>query len=551
LTGSERGTQRRRPRHPATPRPGVGVLVLVVVALVPLLVATWEFGRTYHTSELGQVDARLAATAGAVAAAVRATEVRTSHVTASLAQMPELQRVLARGRSQELTLARPRGVHVLARPGAASVSVPPASVSRTAIVVQGERLLGHVTAWVGLRDLLAQIARKAGIEAYPAVAGHLLGGRLRGAPLAGPAGAPYATRLGGSRYRVLRQPLSGDVSAVLLVPYSKIEGTVFHRELPTAAAGAVTLLALGLLAALAWPRLLLLRSRSTGGDWRTPVALVGDVAVAAHDPEALLPVILETALVATGARGGTVVWEGKEIASIGTVADVRRALVLTLGDESSPGAGQLILYRGRRDFSAHDREVAESLVAQGRIALENARLHRVVRRQAQTDELTDLANRRRFINVLQQEIARSLRFDSSLTLVLFDLDRFKRINDRCGHQVGDLVLRRTADAVRVRIRETDIAARVGGEEFAILLPGTDLSGGATFADNLRRDIECQVTVEGVKWPTTASFGVAEFRAGMSIEELMGAADHALYRAKAAGRNAVHIAEEAASSGADA
>jgi diguanylate cyclase (GGDEF)-like protein len=186
--------------------------------------------------------------------------------------------------------------------------------------------------------------------------------------------------------------------------------------------------------------------------------------------------------------------------------------------------------------------MAESLVAQGRIALENARLHDVVRRQAQTDELTDLANRRRFMDGLAQEIARSGRLRTPLSLVLFDLDRFKRVNDRCGHQVGDRVLRRTADAVRMRIRSTDLGARIGGEEFAVVLPGSDASGAATFADYLRRDIQREVVVEGLRGPVTASFGVAQYHEGMSIETLVGAADRALYDAKAAGRNRVRTAD---------
>jgi diguanylate cyclase (GGDEF)-like protein len=337
---------------------------------------------------------------------------------------------------------------------------------------------------------------------------------------------------------MLLQPLGRGVAAALLVPYSKIESTVFHRQLPTVAAGAVTLVALGLLGILALPWLASFRKRGNGSDWRRPVALVGDVAVAAHDPYALLPVILETALVATDADGGAVVWKGNEVASLGDTSNPRRTLALPLGDENGPDAGRLLLYRRGRDFSARDEGMAESLAAQGRIALENARLHDLVRRQAQTDELTDLANRRRLMNGLEQEIARANRLGTALSLVLFDLDRFKRVNDRCGHQVGDLVLRRTADAVREHIRGTDLAARVGGEEFAVLLPGSDASGAATFAENLRRAVEREVVVEGVAWPTTASFGVAQYQEGMSVETLVGAADRALYQAKAAGRNTV-------------
>jgi diguanylate cyclase (GGDEF)-like protein len=532
------GRRRGRRRFP-TPRPAAWVLVLMAVALIPLLVATWTFGRSYRTSEIVQVDSRLTATAGGLEGQLKAAASRTSRLGLSTARSPRVQRALLRGSITRRVSRSPNGdVHVEAAPGSQASPVPAPSVSRTALVRAGHHLIGHVTAWVPIADLLSRLSAKTGLEAAAVVDGRIVAGPLRGSAITGPTAAPGVVRLGGERYRVLRRPLGHGVSAVLIVPYSKIESSVYHRELPTVAAGAVTLLALGLLAILALPRLTSLRARANGGDWRRPVALVGNVAVAAHDPDALLPVILETALVATDADGGAVVWEGKEIASLGDTSATRCVLSLPLGDEGRPEAGRLLLYRGRHDFSERDQELARSLVAQGRIALENARLHNLVQRQAQTDELTDLANRRRFMSALEQEIARTSRFGTPLSLVLFDLDRFKRVNDHCGHQVGDLVLRRTADAVRVRVRETDLAARIGGEEFAILLPGSDAAGAVTFAQNLRVDIRREVVVQGVRWPTTASFGVAEFRKGMSIETLVGAADRALYQAKAEGRDRV-------------
>jgi diguanylate cyclase (GGDEF)-like protein len=536
-----RAEGRHRPRRPPTPRPAAWVLVLVAVALVPLVVATWTFGRSYRTSEIGQVDSRLTATAGGLVDELGAAADRTSRVGLSAARSPRLQRTLVRGATTRRVSRSPNGdVRVEAGPGSDASPVPPASISRTALVRAGHHVIGHVTAWVSIAGLLSRLSAKTGVETAALVDGRVVAGPLRGDAITGPTAAPAAERLNGNRYRVLRQPLGGGLSAILFVPYSKIESSVYRRELPTIAAGAVTVLALGALAALILPRLMGLRARANGSDWRGPVALVGDVAVAAHDPDALLPVILETALVATDADGGAVVWEGREIASLGDTSTPRRVLSLPLGDEQRPEAGQLLLYR-RNDFSERDREFALSLVAQGRIALENARLHNLVQRQAQTDELTDLANRRRFMSALEQEIARTKRFRTPLSLVLFDLDRFKRVNDRCGHQAGDNILRRTADAVRKRIRGTDLAARIGGEEFAILLPGSDAAGAATFAENLRRDIRREVTVEGVRWPTTASFGVAEFREGMSIETLVGAADGALYQAKADGRDRVRAA----------
>ena len=527
----------RRRRSP-TPRPAAWVLVLVVVALIPLLVATWTFGRSYRTSEIGQVDSRLTATAGSLMGQLGAAASRTSQVGLAMARSPRLQRTLLRGHTTTSVSRSPDGdVHVQAGPGSQPSPVPPASVSRTTVVRAGLHVIGHVTTWMSITDLLSRLSAKTGVEAVPVVDGHVVAGPLRGHRVSAPTATPRAMLLGGNRYRVLGQPLGSGVSAVLIVPYSKIESSVFHREVPTVVAGAVTLLALGVLAALAVPWLTARRARE-GGDWRRPVALVGDVAVAAHDPEALLPVILETALVATDADGGAVVWEGKEIASLGDTSTPRREFTLPLGDESRPEAGQLLLYRRRHDFSERDQEFARSLVAQGRIALDNARLHDLVRRQAQTDELTDLANRRRFMSALEQEIARTNRFGTPLSLVLFDLDRFKRINDHCGHQVGDLVLRKTADAVRTHIRGTDLAARIGGEEFAILLPGSDAAGAVTFAENLRSAIRREVAVEDVRWSTTASFGVAEFHEGMSSETLVGAADRALYQAKAEGRDRV-------------
>ena len=536
---TQRAVTPRGPRRSPTRQPAAWVLALVAIAIVPLLVATWTFGRSYRTSEIGQVDSRLTATAGELTGQLQSAANRTSRVGVSTARSPALQRSLLRGRTTSRVSHSTEGdVHVRAGPGSHASVVPPASISRTALVRAGNHVIGHVTAWEPIPDILRRVSAKTGVEAAALVNGRVLGGPLRGYAITAPAGSPAALVVGGRRYRVLRQPLGRGVSAVLVVPYSRIESSVFHRQLPTVAAGAVTLFALAVLAALAVPRLTALRTRGDAGDWRRPVALVGDVAVAAHDPDALLPVILETALVATAADGGAVVWEGREIASLGDTSTPQRVLSLPLGDEQHPEAGQLILYRRRQDFSERDQELARSLAAQGRIALENARLHNLVRRQAQTDELTDLANRRRFMSALEQEIARTSRFGMPLSLVLFDLDRFKRVNDRCGHPVGDLVLRKTADAVRSRIRGTDLAARIGGEEFAILLPGSDLAGAVTFAEKLRLDIRREVVVESVPWATTASFGVAEFQPAMSIETLVGTADRALYQAKAEGRNRV-------------
>jgi diguanylate cyclase (GGDEF)-like protein len=317
----------------------------------------------------------------------------------------------------------------------------------------------------------------------------------------------------------------------LVEPYSSIDHSVERRQLLTLGAGASTLAAIVAVILLV-PR----RLRSRKEPRRSAVTLVGDVAVAAHDPHALLPVLLETAVVATDAVGGRVIWHGDELASIG----YRSASELVLPLDEDGEDARLVLYAAQA-FSPRDLGILESLVAQGRIALENARLHGIVRRQAQTDELTDLANRRRFMEALHYEVARCNRFGTVVSLVLFDLDRFKRINDKCGHQMGDAVLRGTAHVIRDRVRETDLAARIGGEEFAVILAETELEGALAFAEDLRSDVEQRVRVEGVDWPVTASFGVAASHEDCVVDELIAAADRALYRAKAGGRNTVRAA----------
>jgi len=517
---------------------------VLLLALLPLSLATWAFGRTFRASEVGRADARLIAGRGLALDRLRAAADEAASTASALAHSHDVQVALARGDTSALDsfAAHERDVHVTVALGKPTPS-PGATIERTALVTNAGRVVGYVSAIVQLDNVLNGVTQQTGLEAVAVRGGTVRGGRLAGAPLRGPLGAPYDALLAGHRYRALSQPLGGGRTVSLLVPYSAIDAPVLHRQLLTLAAGGLTIVALALGALLLLPHgRAFMRSLRGGSGGRSPLALVGDVAVAAHDPHALLPVILETAVVATEAAGGHVVWNGREIASIGVRGDAQRPLVLALEDDGNPSEGRIVLYPGRRGLAARDREIVESLVAQGRIALENARLQGIVQRQAHTDELTDLANRRRFMETLRQEIARAARFDTPLSLVLFDLDRFKRINDHCGHLVGDEVLCQTADVIRHRVREIDLAARIGGEEFAVILPGTDLKGGMALAEHLRRDIERLVDVRGADWRATASFGVAVLHPGEAADTLIGAADRALYRAKAAGRNAVRAAE---------
>jgi diguanylate cyclase (GGDEF)-like protein len=277
-------------------------------------------------------------------------------------------------------------------------------------------------------------------------------------------------------------------------------------------------------------------------DAREALALVGDALAATHNPRALLPVILNVIAEATGARGGQLVHDGEEVGWVGEVGPARAALRFDLSAGGEAGQTTLILHPPPGGFSADTRKLGEWLSSQAAIALENARLHDVVQRQAITDELTGLVNRRRFLAALEAEVVRARRLGGPLTVVLADLDDFKPINDRHGHHAGDAVLVGFADVIRDHVRDVDVAGRLGGEEFALLLPETDLDGARSGAERLRRSLEGRdlALSDGHVERVTASFGVAQLEAGQSGDELLRAADAALYRAKAEGKNRVAL-----------
>ena len=282
-----------------------------------------------------------------------------------------------------------------------------------------------------------------------------------------------------------------------------------------------------------------LEADTSGRRVREAVALVGEALAATHDPDALLPVILESAVGATGAVGARLVSEGAERFRAGRPERGGPPLSVSL-DTEDEHVGSLLLYPAPgRPFSQDEGRLAHWLGAQASIALENARLHRTVEQQAITDHLTGLANRRRFSETLSLEVSRAERFSGSLALVLADLDDFKRVNDRYGHHTGDEVLRRFADLMRESVREFDLAVRHGGEEFAVLLPETDLEGGLRLAERLADGLRgAHFSAAAGAFSVTASFGVAAFPAANSAEQLVFAADQALYRAKREGKNRV-------------
>jgi diguanylate cyclase (GGDEF)-like protein len=270
-------------------------------------------------------------------------------------------------------------------------------------------------------------------------------------------------------------------------------------------------------------------------DPREALALVGDALAATHNPRVLLPVILEVITEATDALGGQIFSGADEVAWLGEVGGTRKPLTLELD-----GTTRLLLFPPDDGFSKETRTLAEWLASQAAVALDNARLHDIVQRQAITDDLTGLVNRRRFIEALDAEVERARSFGSPLTIVLADLDNFKQVNDEFGHHGGDVVLRAFADLIRSHVRDVDVSGRIGGEEFAILLPETDGAGASRVAERMRRSLN-EVAIplsDGASIHVASSFGVAALEPDQSGDDLLRAADAALYRAKDEGKNRV-------------
>ena len=195
-------------------------------------------------------------------------------------------------------------------------------------------------------------------------------------------------------------------------------------------------------------------------------------------------------------------------------------------------------------FEAHDIQPLESLGDICAAAIQNAKHIQSAHQLAYLDGLTGIHNRRYFEMRITEELERAQRYNSRLSVLMIDIDNFKRLNDEFGHLLGDEVLRQFSGIFQQQLRKGDVLCRYGGEEFAILIPQTAGANALEVAEKLRRTVETW-HFPGVPRTVTISVGMAEFpEYGTTRDEIVAAADAALYAAKQAGRNRVMSAQQA-------
>lgn len=244
--------------------------------------------------------------------------------------------------------------------------------------------------------------------------------------------------------------------------------------------------------------------------------------------------------------GVVAVWPGPvALAAAEPLADEATTAVAVPVGSGSRTFGAIALYgrEGAEPYSTADVEALRGLVSQAATAIENAELYEEAARLSITDGLTGLWNRRGFELRAASEMQRARRFGESFGVVMIDVDRFKLVNDVHGHQAGDAVLVELAHRLTEATRDVDVVARLGGEEFVLLLPSTTLEGTATLAGKLRDRVSARsFPIDAGDVLVTISLGVATYPDhGGSIKDLLAAADAALYRAKDSGRDRIEAA----------
>jgi diguanylate cyclase (GGDEF)-like protein len=572
------------------------VVYFSVISLLPFAAAFSGLEAVTDRNETRRVDGILETGVRAGLAQFSDEVAAAQRRATALASDPAFQRALARRDRRALRRALANRPNLrLEAPGLRFGSIGVPAVERSVAVAGRQGRLGRLVTGVPLDDpLLARIRRNAGLGWRDGQVAFVRNGWITNASgmLSGPIDAPTDPRVvtvGGREFRALASeplPDQSELRLVVLAPQSRIDESTDWAQSRIFVA---MLLVLALIAAVAYLEgRSIVRSLGQVADAARGIARgrlgdrvgvrgkdefaslghafnemadqlqarlreleeerrrvrdttlrFGEALAATHDIDELLRVIVESAVESTGASLGQLVENGSVlIESGGEPGPMRLEFPLTAGRETF---GSLVLHG--EDFTSEQRESAGWLVGHAVIALGNAQRHHTVEQQALVDGLTGLANRRLCTAALEKELARAERFEEPLALVLTDIDDFKRINDRWGHPTGDEVLKAFADTLRANVREIDLAGRWGGEEFALLLPGTSLEGGRELAERVRRALaNHELTApDGEVVRVTASFGVAAFPESQSQDQLVAASDGALYEAKRSGKNRVAAA----------
>ncbi len=576
------------------------VAYFLLLSLLPLAAAFWGFSTVAGRSETRRVDARLQASLRATLAGYQDELVAADAAAAGLARNPAFQRALLkrdRAALERLLRGQPR-LSVEAAGGFRVGKRDATAAKRQVAVVGAGGARGAVIASVPLdAALVRRLEIRSGLESDD----HVVlteGGRI----VAGPrgvqgrldllSGKPRTVSLGGTSYRTLvagtldEQPratlgvispqaridaanraamkrlLIGLIASLVLVAcVAYVEGYAIVRTIRRLVDAARAIARgdlqqrvpvqgrdeLALLGRTFNQMAFQLQTRldelqAERGRLRDVISRFGEALGATHDENQLMRLIVEAAVEATNASGGVLVGTSGEVVKAGYPDRGPERIEVPLR-AGTLDFGSLMLFGDA--FGDEDRMTAVSLASHAVVALDNARLHRIVERQALVDGLTGLPNRRQCEETLADELARIERFGGPLAVVVADLDWFKDVNDRYGHPAGDAVLRELAVLLQETLRDIDLAGRWGGEEFLLILPGTDLDGGAQVAERIRVALAGRIVLsaDGTPIPVTASFGVASTPAATTASELFAAADAAMYEAKRAGKNRVETAPQ--------
>jgi diguanylate cyclase (GGDEF)-like protein len=516
-------------------------LVLALVALAPLVVGAVLVGTLVPAALDHQVAGRVAAARAAAVAALNA----------GCAQARLEAELMARGA-------------IKAGPG----PTPAVGCTQSVVITRGGRVVRTITATVDLGPTITRLARDSNVTitvrgTAVSVTGHHPS--TAGLDLAIAAvvviGVFVAAGVGPRLAAVSVRPLSELSDAA-----ARIAAGDLSTRIPVTTPDEIGQLGLAVNEMTVELRGAMGQLESSHGALQRSLEQLGDTLSGTLDVEQITDAVLDGAMLMTQARGGAVYLvragsgdarlvrqrglQDRDIPSVLSVpitedrSDPTR-LMVELRTRAAV-RGLIALYDRADGVPFDDRDLAtlRGFAAQAAVAYDNVRLHEEAQRLSVTDELTGLANRRMLHATLAREVERAHRFGRPLGLLMLDVDHFKALNDRYGHQFGDTVLADLGARISSALREVDLVARYGGEEFAVVLPETGVDGVGHAADRICAAVRDQpVTSPDGPVQVTVSIGGSVFpdHAATSMA-LLRVADQALYAAKAAGRDQWRVAD---------